>query len=108
MTGAGSGERSLELAGNQKTISMNITLWENNKGIRAIARFYVRVPHQTDCLSASVFPFQANYNTNFATDKVDGFQTILKCATNFSQCVNMARRRRLIVGCDCLLQWPAI
>ena len=26
MTGAGSGERSLELAGNQKTISMNITL----------------------------------------------------------------------------------
>ena len=36
MTGAGSGERSLELAGNQKTISMNITLGENNKGIRAI------------------------------------------------------------------------
>ena len=26
MTGAGSGERSLELAWNQKTISMNITL----------------------------------------------------------------------------------
>ena len=26
MTGADSGERSLELAGNQKTISMNITL----------------------------------------------------------------------------------
>ena len=26
MTGAGSGERSLELAGNQKTISMNITV----------------------------------------------------------------------------------
>ena len=57
MTGAGSGERSLELAGNQKTISMNITLGENNKGIRAIARFYVRVPHQTDCPSASAFPF---------------------------------------------------
>ena len=43
MTGAGSGERSLELAGNQKTISMNITLGENNKGIRAIARFYVLI-----------------------------------------------------------------
>ena len=85
MTGAGSGERSLELAGNQKTISMNITLGENNKGIRAIARFYARVPHQTDY-----------------------FQTRLKCVTNFSPCVNMARRRRLIVGCDCLLQWPAI
>ena len=53
MTGAGSGERSLELAGNQKTISMNITLGENNKGIRAIARFYVRVTHKTDCLSAT-------------------------------------------------------
>ena len=55
MTGAGSGERSLELAGNQKTISMNITLGENNKGIRAIARFSVRVPHQINCPSASAF-----------------------------------------------------
>ena len=104
MTGAGSGERSLELAGNQKTISMNITLGENNKGIRAIARFYVRVPHQTDCPSASAFSSRPITTQTLQLIRWTVFQTRLKCVTNFSPCVNMARRRRLIVGCDCLLQ----